>query len=281
MNTKPKDVADRPEITFGFPEEWQAFVDRHPEFLPRFPNIGKAIDVAFNRTFRSTGLLDKTVYFLGRLIAEEFMEILLVCANGYGIGAEKLVRGMYERAVTARYLRGHPEELENYLSFHKVAAHKMLKAVEASMGNNIFSPEQATEIEREFSEVRERFLVTDCKVCKTTRLNHTWSSRDLVSMALISGDLRRLLVPAYYLPTREAHSTIGAIFSRLDPEAAGRGEGFLFDGSAQRARADQALLVAHHIVLNALDLQKQLFRLDALEPILQTCLEDFLVIWKR
>jgi hypothetical protein len=32
------------------------------------------------------------------------VEILLLSANGYGIGAQKLVRGMYERAVTARYL---------------------------------------------------------------------------------------------------------------------------------------------------------------------------------
>ena len=274
-------VFSYPEITFGYPEEWRALVERHPEFLPRFPNIAKAIDVAFKRTFHATGLLDHEVYFLGRLVAEEYMEILLLCANGYGIGAQKLLRGMYERAVTACYLRAHPEEVENYLSFHKVAAHKFLKAVEASMGNEVFSPEQATKIEEEFNEVKGRFLVTDCKVCNTTRLNHTWSSRDLVSMARTSDDLWRLLIPAYYKPTREAHSTMGAIFSRLDPEAASRGEGFVFDGSAQHAPADEALMVAHHILLIVLGLQKEHFRLEALEPMLQSCFEDFLVVWKN
>jgi hypothetical protein len=189
VNKKPEDAAAQPEIMFGFPAEWQAFVERHPEFLPRFPNIAKAIDLAFKRTFHATGLLDHEVYFLGRLIAEEFMEILLLCANGYGIGAQKLLRGMYERAVTAYYLREHPGEVENYLSFHKVAAHKFLKAVQASMGDNIFSPEQVAKTEQEFNEVRGRFMVRDCKVCNTTRLNHTWSSRDLVSMARASGDL--------------------------------------------------------------------------------------------
>jgi hypothetical protein len=90
-----------------------------------------------------------------------------------------------------------------------------------------------------------------------------------------------LLVPAYYEPTCEAHGTMGAIFSRLDPEAASRGEVFVFDESAQRASADEALMVANHIVLIILDLQKQHFRLDTLEPILQSCFEDFLVVWKK
>jgi hypothetical protein len=267
-------------IVFGYKEEWRAFGARHPEFLARFANIAKAIDVTFQRSFYSTELLDRTLYFLGRLVAEEFMEILLLCANGYGIGAQKLVRGMYERAVTARYLRDHPDEVANFRAFHKVADHKFLKAVQSSIGPDVFSRAQTDKIEREFEKVKERFMVPDCETCRTSRLNHTWSRRDIVSMARMSGDLWKLIVPGYYQPTREAHSTIGAILSRLDAEAADRDDGLIFDGAAQPDRADEALITAHNILLVVLDLQKEYFHLKELEPLLQTCFEDFMVSWQ-
>jgi hypothetical protein len=128
MTTQSEKQAQSSTIVFGLEKEWHAFGAKHSEFLQRFPNIVKAADAAFQRTFHSTELLGRTLYFLGRLVWEEFMEVLLLSANGYGIGALKLVRGMYERAVTARYLREHPDEVDNYLAFHKVAEHKLLKS---------------------------------------------------------------------------------------------------------------------------------------------------------
>jgi hypothetical protein len=269
-------------LEYGYREEWSAFATRHSEFTRRFGNIEKALDAAFLRTHQTTELAERTVYFLGRLAVEEFMEILLLCGNGYGIGAQKLVRGMYERAVTARYLYKYPDEVENYLAFHRVTDHKFLLAIQSTMGHDVFSKEQTEEIERDFKAVKAQFMVPDCKTCETTRLNHTWSRVDIVSMARMSDDsLWRLIVPAYYLPTREFHSTMGAIFSRLDAEPAAKEEGLIFDGAAQRDRADQSLITAHNILLNVLDLQKDCFRIQELEPLLQTCFEDFMAILKE
>jgi len=268
-------------VLYGFPEEWKAFATRHLEFTKRFENLAKAIDITFQRIHKTTGPTERTVYFLGRLGVEEFMEILLLCANGYGIGAQKLIRGMYERAVTARYLFKHPDETGNYLAFHRVTDHKLMLAIQSSMNPGGFSGEQIERIKREFDSVKERFIVTDCKTCRTTRLNHTWSKTDIVSMARESEDLWRFIVPAYYLPTREFHSTMGAIFSRLDPDAAAKDEGLIFDGAAQRDRADQAIITAHTILLNVLDLQRECFQITELEPLLQTCFEDFRAILKE
>ena len=209
------------------------------------------------------------------------MEILLLCANGYGIGAQKLLRGMYERAVTARYLRDHPEEIDNYLKFYKIARRKLLKAIQSSIGPDVLSKEQSEKVEREFQEVRKQFEIPDCKKCGTTRLNYTWSRRDMVTMAGMSGALAGLIVPGYYTPTQEAHSTLGAIFSRLDAKAAAADEGLIFDGAAQREKADEALITAQNILLDILDLQKEYFHLQELDGLLQTCFEDFMVIWKN
>jgi uncharacterized protein DUF5677 len=265
-----------PPIEYGYREEWTAFATRNAEFTRRFVNLEKAIDTAFTRVHQTSTLLERTVYFLGRLAVEEFMEILLLCANGYGIGAQKLVRGMYERAVTARYLYKYSDEVRNYLDFNRVTDHKFLLAFQSTMGHDVFSQEQAEKIERDFMAVKSQFMVSDCKTCKTTRLNHTWSKVDIVSMARMSDEnLWSFMVPAYYVPTREFHSTMGAIFSRLDPEAVEKDEGLLFDGAAQRDRADQSIITAHNLLLNVLDLQRECFHIQELEPLLQICFEDF------
>jgi len=268
-------------VEYGFREEWSAFAGRHSEFTRKFGNITKAIDTAFQRTHQTTGPTERTIYFLGRLAVEEFMEILLLCGNGYGIGAQKLVRGLYERAVTARYLFTHPAEVGNFLAFHRVTDHKLLFAIQSSMGRDIFSQEQTEKIKRDFEAVKDQFMIPDCKTCRTTRLNHTWSRADVVSMARESEDLWRLIVPAYYLPTREFHTTMGAIFSRLDADAAARDEGLIFDSAAQRNRADEVIITAHTILLNVLDLQRECFHIEELEPLLQTCFEDFRAILKQ
>jgi hypothetical protein len=91
------DIRNNPvPIEFGFREEWANFTARHPVFVQRMPNIEKALNAAFVRIHLESSLAQRTIYFLGSLIREEFMEILLLSANGYGIGAQKLVRGMYE-----------------------------------------------------------------------------------------------------------------------------------------------------------------------------------------
>ena len=266
-------------VSFGFKEEQRKFESRNPEFIHRFHNFVELVPLAFPDLYLAEPA-DRTIYMLARTCAEDLQEILLLCGNGYGIGAEKLLRGMYERAVTVVYLHEHPEEAQNFLDYHKVADHKMLVAVENSMGTDVFSAKQKDKIEREFQEVRERFLVTDCGTCDTRRLNHTWSKLDFVGMARTTGELWKLIVPAYYFGIREGHSTMGSIFSRLDATAAIDGQGLIFGGESQPDRADRALFAALHIFLIVLGVQRDRFSLDAMNKLLDQCAEDLLEILK-
>jgi hypothetical protein len=265
------------QLDTAIPKNGLRFLKITRKFLKRFKNIEKATEVAFFRIHQTTQPIEKTIYFQGRLIVEEFMEILLLCGNGYGIGAQKLVRGMYERAVTARYLINHPEEVDNFLDFHRVSDYKFLNAAEQSTGRNLFSPEQMKKIKEDYESVKGQFVVPDCRVCGSERMNHTWSKVDIVSMARMTKNLWPFILPGYYMPMREAHSTVGAIFSRLDPHTR---DGLIFDGELQRDRADTALFTAHMILLDTFELQREFFKIEELEPIIQTCISDYTEIWK-
>lgn len=264
-------------VGFGYAEEWRDFVERHSEFLNRFPNLKAALDIAFIRTVKSKEPTDRVIFFLGRICVEDFMEILLLSGNGYGIGAEKILRGMYERAVTARYLHKHPDETERFLDFHWIQQSKLAKAVQSTLGAETLPPEIVRNVEYNYARVKSDFIVEVCHSCGRKDVNYTWSRMDLVSMAA-EGSLKDLVVPAYYLPLREAHSTTGSILSRMNSETLDRLE---FHEGAQRDRADQALITAHNLLLNILDLQHEHFHLEQLDVPRERCFQDFIEIWDR
>lgn len=230
------------KVLFGDETEWDDFDRRNPEFAHRVGNLVHSIQVAF-ATLTLQEPVDKVLFHLNRLCAEDFNEILLL-----------------------------------FLEYHKVSAYKLMNATIETLGDP-FPPEQKKKIEAEFEEAKPRFMITGCAECGEKRLNHTWTKLDFVSMAKRCGALAKLLVPAYYMGVREGHSSINAIFSRLDAGAAASGEGLVFDGSSQRKRADSALLTAHKVLLMVLELQKIHFHMESLEQPLRICFEDIFAIW--
>jgi hypothetical protein len=256
--------------------EWKNFSERSQKFLQLFPNLLKAMDIAFVRQQAGPNI-DVVILGLGRLCLEEFMEILLLCGHGYGIAATRIIRGMYERAVTAEYLHDNPDQVEAFINYHHVSGYKLFKQIQRTMGNDVLSPEQTKQIEENYQKYKSQFEVTDCKKCGTTRINHTWNKLDFVTMAGKTS-LGQLIVPDYYLPTREIHSTIGALFSRFEIDDGG---GLVFKEAAQRDEADKALMAAHFLILSVLELQKNHFNLESLEEPLQVCLADLSTIWKK
>lgn len=265
------------QLICGNPDEWKDFHKRHSLFFERFSNLRDAIATAFLRRGSSAEAIDRFIFLYGRLCCEDFQEVLLCCGNGYGFAALKLVRSLYERAVTIRYLHEHPDELTAFLDFHNVQAYKLLIPVEETFGK-VVSQEVSDEVKAKYREVKEDFMVTVCDKCKTKRVNHTWNKLDFVSLAKKSGTIGKLLVPGYFLPLRHAHATLGSLMSRLEytPE-----DGMSFIPTAQRDDADQALMVAHNIIIEVLRVQQERFSVPGLEDKTQVCARDFLEIYKK
>lgn len=259
---------------FGSPYEWESFLERHKPFFERFANLRIAMDLAFHTPAPAPELSESAVLYLGRLCVEDFKETLLLCGNGYGYGGLKVLRGMYERAVMARYIHLHPDVAEDFFDFFWVTKHKMAKAIEATFGKNTLPSDKLTDLDTQYQGVREKFLV-HCPKCGARRVNHTWSKLDFVSMANEVGSLGKLVVPAYYAALPHTHSSIAGIISRME----WTDEGLGFSGGAQREEADKSLWTAHCIVLDALALQTEHFGLPQLAVQLEKCFRDFRDIW--
>lgn len=217
------------------------------------------------------------MFFLGQLIREDFMEILLLCGNGYGVAGLKILRGLYERAVTATYLAKNPKEVDRFLQYRDVHWGKLLNHT-AKLFNlrEIFAEEKLAEIKRSYESAKDDFQEPVCKTCNTTRTQISWSRLDIASMAQQANpDIAKLYLQCYFMPTLQTHSTASAVFAQMADHPSA---GLTFDGDAQRQYVDDALMGAHCVMLFVLEGQNEYFNLGLREEIAQRC-EDFTEIW--
>src|SRR5438046_2686862 len=90
------------------------FRRRHRAFLRILPRLRQLIRCGIDRQLPSGPATDQVVHLLARRTAEDFEEIILLASNGFGFGALSLLRGMYERVVTAFYLHYNPNDTDAF-----------------------------------------------------------------------------------------------------------------------------------------------------------------------
>ena len=152
--------------------------------------------------------------------------------------------------------------LRTLTDYHYIQSYKLVGPIEATIGSGTIPANIVAEAKEKYEEVRERFMVTYCKTCGTTRLNHTWNKLDFVSLSKKAGTLGELIAPGYYLPMRQAHATLASLLSRLEMTELGA---ISFIPTAQHVPADQALIVAHNIILKVLGIQGERFKVAGLQ----------------
>jgi len=261
---------------YGFPDECRNFDERHPLWNEMMGNLVRELNLAFTRVEVMKGSADKFVYFFGRIILEDFMEVALVCYHGYGVAASKLVRSMYEFTVTLRYLHEHPDEADTFLAYHLVQQDQLTSRLIETFGESILPAELMAEIKRKAAEVKEDFMIPVCDhPGSKMRLNHTWNKLDFVAMAKKAGEIGRLIVPGYYFPLRHAHPTFGGLTDRLEIV----NEQMSLKGDAQPEIADRSLMTAQNCILDALKVQSEHFKIEGLEDAIQVCYRDFVRVW--
>jgi Family of unknown function (DUF5677) len=138
-------VTVQAQLFFGNLDAAAEFEKRHPLWPDRFMNLVRAIDMAFTRVQTMSEPAEKLIYFYGRMCAEDFMEVLLVCGNGYGEAGLKLLRCLYEHTVTLRYLHEHPNEADLFMDFHHVQQHKLMRNILDGFGKDALQPEAQNE----------------------------------------------------------------------------------------------------------------------------------------
>lgn len=267
---------------FGNPKEWDRFNAEYPEFVARYNPLQQTIERVFIRSSMGEKV-DRVVFGLGRACFEDFQQAIILCGNGFGIGALQLLRGMYEREVTAAYLSKHPEAVDDFLDYHFVHMRKASNHLRDTLGSldelhKHVSPEKVEEVEQNYQSVRDRFVEPLCRTCGTTKPMFSWTRHHTGVLAQRGSEgLKEMYFYWYYRPTLLSHSTIAALMARMKITEDG---GLFFDGAAQRHYVKEALVGSHHLMLFVLDTQNEHFKLGLDEEIRDRA-RDFNECWTK
>jgi uncharacterized protein DUF5677 len=170
-------------ISFGDPAAHQSFVSEYGEFLAEYPYVMEATKaIMLNRVInasiqeeadavahledddpRVVAVEDKykaniASFVLARLAIDEFSEMLVLASNGYGLGALKMLRSMYEKVVTSAYVAENPEvsrALVDSTWTHKWSLWKRLRKISSSAESGI-DPAQIADLESKAADAQSR-----------------------------------------------------------------------------------------------------------------------------
>jgi Family of unknown function (DUF5677) len=185
-------------IGVGYIEKQDAFIQRHQLFFDRFPNVLAVINAAFERTLTPAAVpLDPLIFYLGMRAVDDFQAIVVLAANDIALPAQALLRGMYERIVTAAHLHDNPQDALLFGEFDYVQRRKLANAVKSTFGYSPEDPATLEEFEREYQRIKARYELA-CDGCGKRRLGPGWSPLDFVTQAKRQPRFADYVVHAYW-----------------------------------------------------------------------------------
>jgi hypothetical protein len=256
------------ETAIGVPGRWEDFAREHEKFLRLYPTVTQ---VLMNELSASSPVLksqaDLVVFYHTCLAVEEFNELILLCGHGYGIGGMKMLRGMYERCVTQRYISKHPNEAETYIAYYHVNMWKMLvEADKVYKGTYKFPVQIRRRIHKDYEALPE-----------TVRKMKSWTMKSVPQLALdAGGDLQRGYFNCFHHPTMLSHPTQVGLLSRLDLNV----DPPRFKTEMQHESVNVALSGGHTILIQTAHTHNEHFGLNFKDAV-DSCCADFFNIWNR
>jgi len=257
-------MAGKIDFEFGESEAAAAFFVRNPKFWPTFERLLQLTNKCFGRSWNPSNRMEDVGFHLGEACRSDFLEVVFVAVHGHAAAAQKLLRGLYERAATLEYIRRNPDKAERFVRFAAIqefkAAKKALEAVTTEEFDAVMGPGRSfQETKALYEQVKPEFQVTACRKCGTKETAFAWDV-DMASMVHTLGSpYKELFLVCYTVPTLEIHATLASAFSR-DEASETRTQRRIHDG-------DLALKCAMLVFVEVLQSQNEIFLLNLSEDV--------------
>jgi len=229
--------------------------------------------------FENKIIANRLIFYLGRAAADDFGELLVRSGNGYGIGALKILRGMYERMVTAAFLAKNPSEARIFAENDVIQKWKLWREHVEIMPEleDRYTQAQKKEFEERYKAIRAKRKEEECPKCRQPKTQEAWTRVTMKDMAKqADSGLAQIYVKAYLEPTFQSHATSYGLGTRLlDTEEGGH----TFNDTTEKEARD-AVFYGHNLILRLLGFQNGYFDLG-LEAEIQERIAMFPKIWRR
>jgi hypothetical protein len=266
-------------MTFEFGEtvESKAFAERHPKFIPAFMSLMDVGNKCFGRLIRPTNRLEDIGFWLGHTCRDDFLEVTFLAVNGHGFAASKILRGLFERAVTLAYLLKHPHKVERFVRYGAIQEHRgMVSALKLvsieEFDKAMGSGNSAADIQQRYEQIKSEFETYRCSTCKKTKMVQPSWDIDLASMTQDVGEpYVYCYMGSYTIPNFHVHATLASALQGEDIDTA---------PAKQRNEGEFALVNATILLLAVARSENALFALN-LDSDIEQCDMQVADLWKE
>lgn len=180
--------AKQPRMVFGFEEFWPRIYAAYGKQLDAIGDLIRIGDELVKAAEEGADEpVKRVIVGLTSVTLAGGIESVLLCGNGCGRGAMKVVRGMYESRWTAEYLRRTPLEVDDFLEYSKVLAWRRLHWRQDY--NGCVPAHVMKRADDEFNQVRDRFTNSKGVV------RQQWSKKSIREIAREVGREREYEAP--------------------------------------------------------------------------------------
>lgn len=233
----------------NYKKEIELFNERNEAMLALFPLLNEALDKTFKQ-ISPNGQHKMIVYALGRLSARHFEAIMLLCMNGLGFSAMRVLRSMFEKVVDGGFINNHKEVVDDFVEYYFLQLKKT--------GFEDF----AKKVDPDFLTTIEKF-----KNPKSKGYRMSWSKDAVVTRAKECGFDDFFINYAYRIPNEFVHSSLGEIVLSFRTEEDGTSAACEDDNPNERRMADACYKLACPLLVQTIILQIAAFELPD-EPLL-------------
>lgn len=289
-------------IGVGDPDAQTRFMERYKPFLIEYPELSNLLKKVFLRAldnppedeikaidsivdddprvlaFDEKVLASRIIFYLGRIAADDFGEVITLSGNGRGFGAYKVLRGMYERIVTAAFIAKNPSEAQPFMEEESIQNWKLWQSALRVMPEikDRYTTDEIQGLEEKYKAAKATKVASMCKKCGQPKTDEAWTRVDLATMAQrADANLAVLYGWCYLEPTFHSHATGSSISRRLKRND--ENTGWTFREITEK-EARTALQLAHNLILRVLKLHDSFFKLG-LESEIQSRIDAFENVW--
>ncbi len=245
-------------------ETWASMTQSLPEFVEVFHAAFRGLrQLVLETTPAEDDDAGMLVIELMMASRPDFDDIMLLCSKDRHWGALKLLRGLFERTVTLKYLAQNPTEAQAFLAFDAMDWKLILSGIEKRHGIKANSG-TLERIEAAAKDLREKFRQEPCAVCGM-RKQTNWTPRSSQELAKKVG-LEHLHFEAFLLPSKFIHPT--------------------YFGTRQLSKQGPTplpniLKATHTLAVETLLTHQRFFKGDPLaSPLVQEAVRGFFRVWK-
>jgi hypothetical protein len=184
---------------------WADFLVVNPDFAPEFHGAWSQIQPLLISTAIND---DSCGALLWRCLFASFIDcndILNLSSHDGHWGALKLLRSLYERTVTAKYIEQNPEKADDFFGFDALDYKAAMDAIAVESGLHM-QADSRRNLEIAAQRAQGKYKLVPCPACKEPKRKFSWTQKSLKELAE-STNLEYLYFIAWIYPTKLSHPT--------------------------------------------------------------------------